>query len=272
MLDQIIFGEKLRNHRKKLGMTQEEVAEKVGVSPQAISKWEAGDCLPDCFNLKAISDVYKISADVLLETESNGDLSTVAGKIEQLATEFTWSPANYDRYNTNLRQELGEDLWEMWKGVYFAEVGDKTLQEESKKQGNLRIIGSFGTKIWDDNGVACVIKSSLIDQLTTYDQSTIEVIQALCSEEGQRLIFAMRCDVPTSKQKIIEETNIDVSRLNELLLLFTENRIIEFVADNRSEDRGYLICGHCGIVAYMVLSAMYILNKKNYTVSQFLVG
>ena len=51
MLDQKVFGEKLRNHRKKLGMTQEDVAEKVGVSPQAISKWEAGDCLPDCFNL-----------------------------------------------------------------------------------------------------------------------------------------------------------------------------------------------------------------------------
>ena len=48
--------------------------------------------------------------------------------------------------------------------------------------------------------------------------------------------------------------------------------IIEFVADNRSEDRGYLICGHCGIAAYMVLTAMYILNKKNYTVSQFLIG
>ena len=91
MLDQKIFGEKLRNHRKKLGMTQEEVAEKVGVSPQAISKWEAGDCLPDCFNLKAISDVYKISADVLLETESNGDLDAVSSKIEQLATEFVWA-------------------------------------------------------------------------------------------------------------------------------------------------------------------------------------
>ena len=98
MLDQKIFGEKLRNHRKKLGMTQEEVAEKVGVSPQAISKWEAGDCLPDCFNLKAITDVYKISADVLLETESDGDIDAVASKIEQLGTEFIWATANGDRY------------------------------------------------------------------------------------------------------------------------------------------------------------------------------
>ena len=272
MLDQRIFGEKLRNHRKKLGMTQEEVAERVGVSPQAISKWEAGDCLPDCFNLKAVSDVYKISADVLLETESSGDLDAVASKIEQLATEFVWSTEKYDRYHSNLRQELGEDLWSMWKGIYFAEVGNKEKQEESKKQGNLRIIGSYGTKIWDDQGVSCVIKASLIHQLSPFDTNTVEVMQALCGEDGQKLILALRCDVPTSKQILIEKAGIELSRLNELLLLFTENRILEFVADNRSADRGYLICGHCGIVAYMVLSAMYILNKKNYTVSQFLKG
>ena len=87
MLDQKLFGEKLRKHRKKSGMTQEEVAEKIGVSPQAISKWESGDCFPDCFNLKSISDIYQISADVLLETQSSGDIDSVAGKIEQLGTE-----------------------------------------------------------------------------------------------------------------------------------------------------------------------------------------
>ena len=270
MLEQKIFGEKLRNHRKKLGMTQEEVAEKVGVSPQAVSKWESGDCLPDCFNLKAISDIYKISADVLLETRSNGNLDDVASKIEQLATEFTWSMENYDRYNKNLRQKLGEDLWEMWKGIYFTEVGDRKIQEESKKRGNLRIIGSFGTKIWDDQGIACVIKSSLIDKLSPFDQSTQEVMQALCSEDGQKLILALRCDTPTPKQALIEKANIQITRLNELLLLFIENRIVEFSDDNVPEYKCYMISGHCGIVAYMVLSAMYILDKKKYEVSQFI--
>ena len=42
MLDQKIFGEKLRNHRKNLGLTQEEVADRMGISAQAVSKWEAG--------------------------------------------------------------------------------------------------------------------------------------------------------------------------------------------------------------------------------------
>ena len=73
MLDQKVFGDKLRNHRKLLGMTQEEVGERIGVSAQAVSKWEAGDCLPDCFNLKAISDLYRISADVLLGRQMLSD-------------------------------------------------------------------------------------------------------------------------------------------------------------------------------------------------------
>lgn len=275
MLDQKVFGEKLRGHRKKLGMTQEEVAEKVGVSPQAISKWEAGDCLPDCFNLKAISDVYNISADVLLETESDGDIDAVASKIEQIAMEFIWANVA-DREHGNIHRELGEDLWKMWKGIYFAEESNQKKKEESQKHGNTRIIGSFGTKIWDDAGVACVIRSELIKNLYPYDSNTVEVVHALCSEDGQKLILSLNCDLLTTKKEIIEKTKIELPRLNELLLMFSENRIIEYiesvdyVSDNRTLKTGYVISAHCGIAAYMMLTAMYILNKKVYTASHHL--
>ena len=124
MLDQKIFGEKLRNHRKTLGYTQESVADKLGVSAQAVSKWEAGDCLPDCMNLKAISDLYKISADILLETETNGDLEAVSEKIEQIGTEFIWAKSGEHQYS---HLELGNDLLSMWKGLYFAECGVFTI-------------------------------------------------------------------------------------------------------------------------------------------------
>jgi len=259
MLDQKSFGEKLRNHRKKLGMTQEEVAEKIGVSAQAVSKWEMGDCLPDLFNLKAISDLYKISADILLETESNGDIDTVASKIEQLGTEFIW--AEKDRYKKNIHTELGEDLWKIWKGLYFAEVGNHEMQAKDKELGNTRICGSYGMKIWDDDGIACVIKSSLISSLSPFDASTQEIINSICSEEGQKLITALKCNSPIPKKEIIEKTGIEIHRLNELLLLFTENRIIEYISDHKILNApGYKLCGHCGIAAYMILAAMYILN------------
>jgi len=108
MLDQKSFGEKLRNHRKNLGMTQEEVAEKIGVSAQAVSKWEAGDCLPDLFNLKAITDLYKISADVLLETETSGDIDAVASKIEQISTMMLLEDKSEDKVREEFKRLEGE--------------------------------------------------------------------------------------------------------------------------------------------------------------------
>lgn len=266
MLDHKHFGNKLRSHRKKLGFTQEEVAEFIGVSPQAISKWEAGDCLPDCYNLKAICKAYGLSADILLETEKDGDLASVTSKIEQLATEFVWSDANKERYNQNLRKELGNDLWEMWKVIYFTEIGDRKLQQESKVQGNLRIIGSYGAKVWDDDGIACVVQCALGEKLLPPDSSAEAALHALCTEEGRRLIVSLSCDKATSKQEIMDKTGLELNQLNSLLLLLIESNIITFETNGIS---GYKISGHCGVAAYMVIAATHILSKKRYSASEF---
>ena len=271
MLNQKIFGEKLRRHRKNIGMTQEEVASQIGVSAQAISKWEAGECLPDCFNLKAISDVYKLSADVLLETESIGDIDIVSSKIEQLGTEFVWATADSNRNNSDYHQELGDDLLKMWKGLYFSEIGNAKILGESKKQGNLRVSGKYGMKVWDDEGVVCVVKSDLVRKLDINDVGGVEVIKTLCTDECRLLITTLDCTKPVSKDELMKKTNIEIHRLNELLLILTENRIIEFVADNRIANvTGYKLSGHCGVVAYMILAAMHILNKRQYNVSEYL--
>lgn len=269
MLDQKIFGEKLRNHRKILGYTQEEVANKLCVSAQAVSKWEAGDCLPDCINLKAISDLYNISVDVLLETENNGNIESVSNLIEQIGTEFIW--ANTDKYSCS-HLELGNDLLSMWKGIYFAECGDKKISEQSKKQGNLRICGPFGMKIWDDDGVTCVIKSEFIRGIESSSEKTHNIIRELCTVEGQKLIKLLYPHKPVTKEYLIESMEIEINRLNELLLLFTESNIIEFISDNRISfsESGYKLNGCCGIAAYMVAAAMYVLDKRQYTVSEYL--
>jgi len=72
MLDQIAFGERLKNHRKARSLTQEEAAEKLGVSAQAVSKWEKGDCLPDVYNLKLLGLLYRVSLDDLLNMQDAG--------------------------------------------------------------------------------------------------------------------------------------------------------------------------------------------------------
>lgn len=60
------FYNKLYNLRKQKGLSQEELANRLNVSRQTISKWEVGDSTPDMEKLIAISDMFDISLDELV--------------------------------------------------------------------------------------------------------------------------------------------------------------------------------------------------------------
>ncbi len=60
------FNNKLYNLRKQKGLSQEELANRLNVSRQTVSKWEVGDSTPDMEKLAAISDLFEISLDELV--------------------------------------------------------------------------------------------------------------------------------------------------------------------------------------------------------------
>ena len=60
------FAEKLKSIRKQVGMSQELLAEKFGVSRQAVTKWETGAGIPDIDNMVSISNLFNISIDELI--------------------------------------------------------------------------------------------------------------------------------------------------------------------------------------------------------------
>lgn len=53
--------------RKKMGLSQEELANKIGVSRQAVSKWESGQSMPDLDKIIALSDLFGVSTDYILK-------------------------------------------------------------------------------------------------------------------------------------------------------------------------------------------------------------
>ncbi len=65
----MIFSEKLYLLRKNKGYTQEELAEKLCVSRQAIAKWESGQSYPDIANLIQISDLMNVTVDYLVRDQ-----------------------------------------------------------------------------------------------------------------------------------------------------------------------------------------------------------
>ena len=61
------FGNSLANARKKSGLSQEQVAEKLGVSRQTISKWELDETLPDIRQSKKLALLYHVTLDELVD-------------------------------------------------------------------------------------------------------------------------------------------------------------------------------------------------------------
>ena len=61
------IGNSLFQARKKCGLSQEEVAEKLGVSRQTISKWETNETVPDIRQSKKMALLYRISLDELIQ-------------------------------------------------------------------------------------------------------------------------------------------------------------------------------------------------------------
>ena len=78
---------KLVRLRKKEGMSQADVSEKLDVSRQAVSRWEAGDSRPSTENLQALCRLYNVKLDDLLSDEeiSIGDYVLTGGEIPAMA-------------------------------------------------------------------------------------------------------------------------------------------------------------------------------------------
>ena len=67
------LSEKIVNLRKARNMSQEELAEQLGVSRQAVSRWEVGSALPDASNILQLSKLFGVSADYLLNDDYKGE-------------------------------------------------------------------------------------------------------------------------------------------------------------------------------------------------------
>ena len=64
-MEQIYFGQRIAAYRKERGLTQESLAQRLGVTNQAVSKWESDQCCPDIMLLPALADEFGVSLDEL---------------------------------------------------------------------------------------------------------------------------------------------------------------------------------------------------------------
>lgn len=83
------LSDKIIKHRKAMSWSQEEFAEKLNVSRQAISRWENGTVLPDSQNILQISKLFNVTTDYLLKDDvSDLDTPEVHSETQEIDTLF----------------------------------------------------------------------------------------------------------------------------------------------------------------------------------------
>ena len=107
------FGQRLSRIRKEKGFTQNEIADKVGVTSQAVSKWENDLASPDIDILLQLSEIFDISVDELLGKETKKTvLNDKPSKkdIDKMIFKIIVTSADGDKVNVNLPLALVKAL------------------------------------------------------------------------------------------------------------------------------------------------------------------
>ncbi len=125
------LGNSLFNARKKSGLSQEDVAEKLGVSRQTISKWELGDTLPDIQQSKHLSLLYHLSLDDLIDFDL--DVQEIQEAIdktsEAVSDKVDWTKAWGKKYPVLVTYQEKVDT------IPYVKALESLLDDLQKKYG-----------------------------------------------------------------------------------------------------------------------------------------
>ena len=83
-MNQQLTGKFIAHKRKEKNLTQEQLAEKLGVSNKTVSKWETGKCMPDYSVVKALCDELEITVAELMDGEASDEKSVRTYDEEQI--------------------------------------------------------------------------------------------------------------------------------------------------------------------------------------------
>ena len=173
------LGQKLKEIRKRFGLSQEQLAEIMNVSRQAITKWENDLGLPDVSNLQELSKVFGITVDYLLNDENQLPALSMKKELDK------------DKYNNKLTMfsnVLKEYYPEPWK-IYV-------LRREKKMNVVEKIIDFFVeimpitlADITSDASAYYLVKKDNLKLLVNIKNYTLEVIELPSNTNDKKFVY-----------------------------------------------------------------------------------
>ena len=130
----IEIANRLVNLRKEMGLSQEQLAEKIGVSRQAVSKWERSEASPDTDNLILLARLYNVSLDELLRTsddipraEEETDEPEASGFEQTEADESSFEESDNDGFEKSFESPNGDKVHIGLDGIHVEENGGDSV-------------------------------------------------------------------------------------------------------------------------------------------------
>lgn len=232
------ISQKISELRKARFLTQEQLGAKLGISSQAVSKWEKGESMPDIMLLPTLCEIFGITADALLEVPFSA------------AKESCMS--NLSKYAKN----VGES-----RALFEA------IQACSDSKGSAQI-GNNGIRINNTRGLGVVISGKeMVDAVKTIDFDTIKkVCELLCNENAMKVFRVLDFQEPRSEEDIVLQSGLKPDKVNSAIFTLMRSNICEGDIDGR------FLLGMQAYVIFACLAGMYLASaagrKDIYSISR----
>lgn len=138
----IEIANRLVQLRKKNNLSQEALAEKLGISRQAVSKWERAEASPDTDNLILLARIYGVSLDELLKTEEEIPIPPVGATSEEQIDTSDGEGNNWGEHSGNSAEDNSKYVRVGFNGIHVKDdkaevhVGWDGIHVDDREQGN----------------------------------------------------------------------------------------------------------------------------------------
>ena len=100
------IGQKIKQLRFQRSLTQDQLAERLGISAQAVSKWENAVSMPDISILPTLSEVFGVSIDDLFDLADDQKMRRIENRMQ---TDDDIAPVLFQEYETFLKEQMDKD-------------------------------------------------------------------------------------------------------------------------------------------------------------------
>lgn len=236
------ISEKILELRKSRSLTQEKLGSMLGISSQAVSKWENGENLPDLTLLPQLCEILGVTADALLEVPASVKKESCMTALSQYAKEVGERQALFEAI------QACSCATSEWKGS--AQTSDN------------------GLRVNNTRGLAILLSSKeMVDAVRAVDAATIRnLCGLLCDEATMQVFRALNFSEPRGEEELAAQCGLSQEEIEHALFKLMRMNLCEGFIDGK-----YLL-GVQSYVLFSILAGMYLAtadgHKDIYSISR----